>query len=380
MPDFEKGSHAGFRATGRRGRGATVMTAPRFTELEIAVTFDAARTTVAVRGEVDLLTAAPLHAAMIALVGQARVQLTLDLAALTFMDASGLRVIADVAERLAMSGRMLTVRSAPPMTRRILDITRLSEFVRIEQFQPDATSLGAEQLASDHSLAPARTTPGYEAIDSALRRVTALVHATVEGADGVSVTLERDGRLATVAASNDTVLRMDGHQYETGEGPCLSAADRGHWFHIESLADEKRWPAFVPRAIEEGIASVLSMPLLSVDQPLGALNIYSNTRSAFGPQQQELATLFAEQASALLIDADAAATTGQYVITALVARQTIARAQGVLMAREHLTADAAASAIHRSARSAKIRVAHHAAAIVASTRNADAPNDEGRSD
>ena len=61
----------------------------------------------------------------------------------------------------------------------------------------------------------------------------------MDGADGVSVTLERNGRLATVASSNDTVMRMDDHQYETGEGPCLSAAAEGHWFHIESLAQRR---------------------------------------------------------------------------------------------------------------------------------------------
>ena len=159
----------------------------------------------------------------------------------------------------------------------------------------------------------------------------------MDGADGVSVTLERNGRLATVASSNDTVMRMDDHQYETGEGPCLSAAAEGHWFHIESLAAEKRWPAFVPLAEKEGIASILSTPLMTAERPVRALNIYSNTDRAFAAQQQEVAALFASHASAILTDARVFdEQLGKPLADALLARQTIARAQGALMARYHI--------------------------------------------
>jgi anti-anti-sigma factor len=360
------------------------MTAGRFVEFEIAVNFHAEQTIVSVCGEVDLLTAPTLHAAINALVDQGRPGIVLDLTGLTFMDASGLRVIADASVNLATSSRRLTVRSAPAMTRQILDITRVSELIQLEVVNPRVATLGAEQRLGDHSLAVhvqptdrlrAGNTPRNELIDAALRRVTALVRATVDGADGVSVTLKRDGRLTTVASSNDTVMRMDDHQYETGEGPCLSAAAQGRWFHIESLAEETRWPAFVPRAIDEGIASILSTPLMTVERPLGALNIYSNADRAFGPRQQKLAALFATQASAILADAGAAVEhTGRPMADALLARQTIARAQGVLMAREHITADDAAATIHRSARAGKVPVARHAAAIVASTRT-DAASD-----
>lgn len=360
------------------------MTAPRF-EFEIGVDVAADQAVLGVRGDVDLDTAPILHAAMSALVDQGQPDIVLDLAALTFMDASGLRVIADISARLATSSRVLTVRSAPAQTRRILDITGLSELVGLEAFDPNVAALGAEQRGGDHSLGVDSQPPdlsidlvrvGFkpsnEMIDAALRRVTVLVGATVEGADGVSVTLERDGRLVTVASSNDTVVRMDDHQYETGEGPCLSAAAQGHWFHIESLAEETRWPVFVPRAIDEGIASILSTPLMTVERPLGALNIYSNTERAFGPHQQELAALFATQASAILADGRADASDeqmGKRIADALVARETIAQAQGVLMAREHITADNAAAMLHRSARAANVAVVRHSAAIVASTSN-----------
>jgi GAF domain-containing protein len=165
---------------------------------------------------------------------------------------------------------------------------------------------------------------------------------------------------------------MDHHQYQTGEGPCLAAAAEGHWFHIESLADENRWPAFVPHAINEGIASILSTPLMNADRSIGALNIYSNTERVFGAHQQELAALFATQVSEILADAGGAATDAEAttrIASALRAREIIARAQGILMARQHLAADDAAASLHRAARTARITVLDQATAITASADN-----------
>jgi GAF domain-containing protein len=218
---------------------------------------------------------------------------------------------------------------------------------------------------------------GTEVLDAALRLVTTLASATVEGADGVSVSLERQGRMTTVASSNETVLRMDAHQYRTGEGPCLAAAAEGHRFHIESLAEERRWPTFVPLAVGEGIASILSSPLLAFNRPLGALNIYSNREHAFGGRQQELAALFASQASGILTDARADIPDVELaarIADALVAREVIARAQGVLMARRGIDAEAAAASLYRSARSAETSVRLLAVDIVASTE-VDADSD-----
>ena len=104
-------------------------------------------------------------------------------------------------------------------------------------------------------------------VDAALRLVTALAETTVENADGVSVTLERHGRVMTVAASDDAVKEMDHHQYDTGEGPCLAAKAEGQWFYIESLAEETRWPNFVPLALEQGIQQ---HPVVAVDDEAAA--------------------------------------------------------------------------------------------------------------
>jgi anti-anti-sigma factor len=349
--------------------------------IEFGVDYAVDQAILRVRGEVDGLTAPSLGAVLGVLVDQGYSEVILDLAALSFMDASGLGVMADTSARLATSGRTLTVRAAPAMTRRILEITRMDTIVRIEPHPPAHVALGAEQSSGDHSVSVQRVPDDLSAnlarvgsglsstaIDAALRRVTVLAGATIDGADGVSVTLERHGRLTTVASSNDTVVRMDDHQYETGEGPCLAAATQGHWFHIESLAEERRWPAFVPRAMDEGIASILSTPLMASERAVGALNIYSNTERAFGAEQQELAAMFASQASGILADAGVDVTDeqmGAQIADALVAREAIALAQGMLMSEQRLNANDAAATLYRAARSARITVRGHAVELVA---------------
>ncbi len=254
----------------------------------------------------------------------------------------------------------------------------------------DATgpSLGPEELADDENLAdsssPAVVEPAAsprplvrsstDVVDAALRLVTALADATVDNADGVSVTLERHGRLMTVAASNDKVLTMDRHQYETGEGPCLDAKANGRWYYIESLDDESRWPTFVPLALSQGIHSILSSPLMTSERPQGALNIYSSEQHAFGRHEQELAALFADQASEILTTAGPSVTdeeSNRRFVEALATRRTIHQAQGVIMARDNLTEDEAISSMFRAARAAELTVLSYAMQVLASIRDDD---------
>ena len=145
------------------------------------------------------------------------------------------------------------------MVLRMLDTTGMAEVVRLEHPDPSLHRLGAEQSieiadAPEPYLPPsqiARITAipaDADVVDGALRLVVALARVTVGGADGVSVSLRRHGRLATVAASDQTISDMDASQYATGEGPCVDASVKGRWFHAESLDIETRWPAFTPRA------------------------------------------------------------------------------------------------------------------------------------
>ena len=229
-------------------------------------------------------------------------------------------------------------------------------------------------VASDLSrgLLQVATVPAnVEVLDAALRLVVALARVTVTGADGVSVCLSRHGTLTTVAASDETVSGMDRDQYATGEGPCVAAATEGHWFHVESLDDEPRWPAFIPRARERGINSILSTPLLTQARPMGALNIYSLRARAFAKPELELSSMLASRASDLLVSAAMDVSMedlSRQLQEALKGRDVIAQARGILMARHGVTADAAYTMLRRSSRQSSTPLRRVAEAVMASTQ------------
>jgi anti-anti-sigma factor len=339
---------------------------------------------VAVVGELDVVSVPVWSAIMSAAIGDAETDLVLDFSAVTFADAAALGVIATVCASFDEFGRRVAIRGGSDVLRRMLSVTGLDAVLDFNDADPvtdDSSLREAESgvLAGDGTAAAATfdlvrsgSSSSTDVVDAALRLVTALADATVEHADGVSVTLERHGRLMTVAASNDKVLAMDGHQYDTGQGPCLAAKAEGRWFYIESLEDETRWPAFVPLALEQGIHSILSSPLLTADRPLGALNIYSTTVNAFGTHEQELASLFATQASDILTSAHADISDeamARRLTEALTVRQRIARAEGALMAAEGVDAGAAAAMLQRRARNNRITVAEQAARTLSSGPN-----------
>lgn len=261
-----------------------------------------------------------------------------DMALVSFCDAAGLGRLVATAKVLSEAGGRLSIRGAPNTLRRLLHITGLTEALHVEA----ATT--ADGLLSVDLAAAARVPLARAVLDTSLKLVVVMAQAVMAGADGVSITLPRQGRLRTVAASNDVVLQMDHDQYDTGQGPCVDAATLGENFHSASLRSEQRWPEFVPRARSRGIESIMSTPLMEAARPLGALNVYSRTPEAFAAHEQEWADQFASEASKVLLVTDLTVTADSLdedIFSALNARETIALAQGFVMARQHLSADAA---------------------------------------
>ncbi len=358
----------------------------------VCIGFGTDQIVVGVSGELDMSTAAQLGDVLAVVVDPSQANIVLDLAELEFIDAAGLRVIAATSTRLHESGRMLRLRSVPAMTNRVLTLTGMDKLVRIEPSHW-RVPLGREQRSGDRSrvvtsqpvdpvdlAAVAKVPAADEVVDAALRLVVALAKATVGGADGVSVSLDRRGRLRTVAATDETIMQMDRDQYATAQGPCVAAAAEGRWFHVQSLAAETRWPEFVPRAIEGGIGSILSTPLLVGARSVGALNIYSTAEAAFGGPEQDLAAMFASQASGILASARTDAGTeefGRRLQGGLRVREVIAQAQGVLMERTGSGADEASATHRRSAADAYTSLRQSAADIVASARREPAPSPRG---
>ncbi len=78
-----------------------------------------------------------------------------------------------------------------------------------------------------------------------------------------------------MAASGQLAVDVDERQYEAGYGPCLDAVRLGEKVVVTDLAQETRWPAYVPRALEAGVAASVSIPLPIEDRHIGAMNVYT---------------------------------------------------------------------------------------------------------
>jgi len=293
---------------------------------------------VTLAGEIDVSSAPSLNALLHEATAANARTVVVDMALVSFCDAWGLGKLVATANALRETGGLLSIRAAPYPLRRLFQITGLTEALHVE-----AATTAEGRLSVD--LAAAARQPLTRAVlDAALKLVVVMAQSVMAGADGVSVTLPRQGRLRTVAASNDVVLQMDHDQYDTGQGPCLDAATRGEPFDSPALESERRWPQFVPRARARGIESIMSTPLLSADRPLGALNVYSRAPEALASHEHQWAVQFAREASNVMLATDAIVTADSLdteIASALHARETIALAQGLVMARQQLSADAA---------------------------------------
>lgn len=133
------------------------------------------RVVLAVRGEIDLVTAAELLAVMDSMIDGAHRSVVLDLAELEVMDASGVGVVAWGARRLNPLGGALTVRCPPATVRRLLDLSGLTSEIRLEGPEPESGRVGPEQHAGPALVTDnAEGAPVVDDLPQHLRAMTAV--------------------------------------------------------------------------------------------------------------------------------------------------------------------------------------------------------------
>jgi GAF domain-containing protein len=183
-------------------------------------------------------------------------------------------------------------------------------------------------------------------MDDLLQTVTDLAKTVMPGNPETSVTLLVKDHPATVATTGQLAVDLDERQYERGHGPCLHAARTGELTEIADTRADRRWPDYLPRAVQQGVLSSLSVPLAidDDDQVTGALNIYAREPNAFDEDSRTAATRFgpyAAVAAGNLHAYQAARDRADNLQAALETRGVIDQAKGILMATRQLTADQA---------------------------------------
>jgi GAF domain-containing protein len=190
-----------------------------------------------------------------------------------------------------------------------------------------------------------------QSIEDTLDQVARLARDGIQAADYAAVTTLRDGVPETTVATDPMLALIDQVQYDLDTGPCLDAYRTGEVLRIEDTADEERWPKFAEAAADRGIRAMLSLPLMTEREGIGALNLYSETARSFGPADQQTALRFSEPAAVLLANAQMfweARKLADNLGAALESRAIIEQAKGILMALQGVDADGAFDIMRRA--------------------------------
>jgi GAF domain-containing protein len=200
-----------------------------------------------------------------------------------------------------------------------------------------------------------------------LTAVAVLAVRAIPGADGAGLTLIEADRADTIVKSAPFVREVDDIQYSLGEGPCISAAALREPMRSGSLGGDARWPRFAGRVGRLGVHSVLSLPLLSADQLVGAMNVYAHARDAFDDRAEQLGRLFAVPAAIAVQNAQVLAQTQRLAAqlqSGMTNRAVIDQAIGILRSRTGESAGQAADRLRALSQRENTKMAAVADAIV----------------
>ena len=188
-----------------------------------------------------------------------------------------------------------------------------------------------ESLAGLSRLASDRLT-----LEALLTQVATYAVRAIPGADGAGLTLLEQNRADTIVATAPFVTEIDDIQYALDQGPCISAAREGQTILSGSLGGDPRWPRFGGRVARLGVHSVVSLPLMTPDGVVGAMNVYAHDKNVFDDRAAELGQVFAAPAAIAVQNAHVLAQTqrlASQLQSALELRGVIDRAVGILMSR-----------------------------------------------
>jgi anti-sigma B factor antagonist len=99
--------------------------------LHVDIKPDGSRPTLVISGEIDLVSSAQLRAAIDEALDDGATSLELDLSHVSFMDSTGLGILANASDRTIEAGGSVRVRGASPTVIRLLEVTRLDSVIDV---------------------------------------------------------------------------------------------------------------------------------------------------------------------------------------------------------------------------------------------------------
>ena len=193
-----------------------------------------------------------------------------------------------------------------------------------------------------------------ETYEDVLTRIAEAAVATVAGSKMATVTIREGGVYRTAASTDLSATAVDEGQYRVGEGPSLDAFI-AEVVDVPSFPDA-RWPILATRPSNHGVESSLSYHLQTSDgdspgNGTASLNIYASDPAAFDQAAREIGFVLAAHASLAARVVGERVTLegiGSHLEQALLSRDVIGQAKGILMERLNSTPEEAFDILRRS--------------------------------
>jgi GAF domain-containing protein len=181
--------------------------------------------------------------------------------------------------------------------------------------------------------------PGLEAV---LRQLASeAVRATF--GDVAAIVLTTDDRVVAAVATDDAAADAERWEREFDEGPALQSLLSHTDFMVADIRHDPRWQRWGPHVAEAGLLSLVSKRLRISNQTFGVLNLYSRRVGGFEHGDLDVAEFFARYASTAI----ASALQRDALLVASDTRHAIGIAEGILMQRYALSAEAAFTSLRQ---------------------------------
>jgi hypothetical protein len=202
-------------------------------------------------------------------------------------------------------------------------------------------------------------------LDATLELITHSVVAAIPGIDlaSISVTTQA-GEITTLAPTDSRAVAADELQYKLRQGPCYAAVKGLPVVQVDDLASDSRWPEYGRQAVAAfGVGAQLAFQFRAEPDARGALNLYSDRANDIGDEARLLGAMFAR----LVAIALGWSQHDDNLNHALVTRQRIGQAVGILMERYHLDSDRAFAFLVRVSQTGNVKLRDVADGIIDDT-------------
>jgi GAF domain-containing protein len=207
----------------------------------------------------------------------------------------------------------------------------------------------------------ARSVAAPRNIDDVLNGVTSSAVELLTGADTAGVLLvSKGGKFESLSGTSELIYKLDRLQEKYNEGPCLDAAVNELVVRTEDFQTESRWSQYSRAVCELGVRSSISFKLYTGERTAGALNVFSRSPHTFDADAEVIGSILAAHAAAAIL----ASRDSQQLQAALLSRDLIGQAKGILMERFSIDAVGAFEMLRKLSQQMNVRLAEIAQRVV----------------